>query len=59
MALHHKVVAFGGPQAGSTRQDYQKPNVAVMYTTIEILLKGIEEEGIQKLIGVNEMNIKR
>ena len=56
MVLHHKVVA---PQAGSTRQDYQKPDVAVMYTAIEIFLKGMEEEEVQKLIGANEINLKR
>lgn len=58
MVLHHKVVAFGGPQGGSARQDYQKPDVAVMYTAIEIFLKGMEEEEVQKLIGTNEINLK-
>ncbi|KAF8425865.1 hypothetical protein EV426DRAFT_33978 [Tirmania nivea] len=58
MVLHHKVVAFGGPQTGSVRQDYQKLDVAVMYTATEIFLKGMEEEEVQKLIGVNEVNLK-
>jgi len=59
MVLHHKAVAFGGSQTGSARQDYQKQDVAVLYTAIEIFLKDMEKEEVQKLIGINEINLKR
>ncbi|KAF8439531.1 hypothetical protein BGX38DRAFT_1273383 [Terfezia claveryi] len=55
MVLHHKAVAS---QAGSARQDDQKSDVAVIYTAIEIFLKGMEVEEVQKLIGDNEISLK-
>lgn len=37
----------------------QKPDAAVMYTAIEIFLKDMDNDEVQRLIGMDEETLKR